>query len=137
MSKLTQRYARFPVPPTCTAKWTTEDWKEWVDENGEQGVLSICARRWSDSYGNTYHSRRVTLNGKAVEVANCNFCYGYGSQYEDETKAALLAHDVLDIPEDCPEHGLPLWQICEYNGLKLESEYADVTRRKDLHGGGR
>lgn len=128
------KYARFPVPPVCTSAWTAEDWSKWVAEHGEPGILSIRARRWTDSHGNTYHSRRVTLNGKPVEAANSNFCYVYGTHYETEVRHALIAHDILSVTGD--DQHTPLWQLCQREGLKLESEYSDVTRRRDLHGEG-
>ena len=59
--------------------------------------MRIEAKRWFQrSYGNTYHTVKVFVNGEAL---TSEITYGYGSHYL-QTAAELLKENGYDIPED-------------------------------------
>lgn len=93
--------------------------------------LLIVARRWTDTHGNTYHSRRVWLDGKRVHAAESNFCYGYGDHYLTEVAEALAKAGLLPGYD-----GGALWRHCVDNGIDLTRDASDVRRKRDLHNGG-
>lgn len=60
-------------------------------------TMKIEGKRWFQrSYGNTYHTVKVFVNG---EVLKSEITYGYGSHYL-QTAAELLKENGYDIPED-------------------------------------
>jgi len=94
--------------------------------------LLVVARRWTDSCGNTYHSRRVWLDGQRAPEAESNFCYGYGDHYLTEAAEALAKAGLLPGYD-----GGALWRYCEENGISLTRHADDVRRKRDLHDAGR
>jgi hypothetical protein len=94
--------------------------------------LIIVARSWVDIYGNTYHSRRVWLDGQRVTEAESNFCYGYGDHYLTEAAEALAKAGLLPGYD-----GGALWRHCEDNGISLFCRCDRVRRKRDLHDFGR
>ena len=60
-------------------------------------TMKIEGKRWFQrSYGNTYHTVKVFVNG---EVLKSEITYGYGSHYL-QTAAELLKENRYDIPEE-------------------------------------
>lgn len=60
-------------------------------------TMKIEGKRWFQrSYGNTYHTVKVFVNGEAL---TSEITYGYGSHYL-QTAAELLKENGYDIPED-------------------------------------
>lgn len=87
--------------------------------------VHISARRWFDkANGNTYHSVSIFQNGKELGTAPCE--YGYGEHFF-YTAGKLLG---LNDPYECGH-----WSWREKNGVTYD--VVDVTRRKDLHNGGK
>lgn len=83
--------------------------------------MRIDAKRWFQrSYGNTYHTVKVFVNG---EVLKSEITYGYGNHYL-QTAAELLKDNGYEIPENSGE------------AFRLVSGYdhtvEDVKRKKDL-----
>lgn len=95
--------------------------------------LYIVARRWTDTYGNTYHSRRVWMDGQRVPEAESNFCYGYGDQYLIEAGEALAKAGLLPGYDG----GGALRRHCQESGIDLMYSADDVRRKRDLHNAGR
>jgi hypothetical protein len=56
--------------------------------------IVINARRWfQKTYGNTYHSVQVYVNGKFLDKVD--FAYGYGDQYLSTAHGLLLKHKIF------------------------------------------
>lgn len=84
-------------------------------------TMKIEGKRWFQrSYGNTYHSVKVFVNG---EVLKSEITYGYGSHYL-QTAAELLKENGYDIPED---NGKAYAYVIDF-----PHTVEDVKRKKDL-----
>lgn len=98
-------------------------------------MIIIIGKRWFDkTYGNTYHSVRITEDGK--EIAYAPYQYGYGDGYKQ------TAHKLLQEAGMVPKTGK------RQNGMDVDysefitgesrdtSKYTwivlDVQRKKDL-----
>ena len=83
--------------------------------------LKIYGRRWfQKSYGNTYHTARVIVNGEELKSG---IEYGYENHYL-QTAAELLRENGYDIPEDnSTDYAL----MCSY-----QHSAVDVERKRDL-----
>ena len=84
-------------------------------------TLKIYGKRWfQKSYGNTYHTVTVIVNGEEMKSG---ITYGYGNHYL-QTAADMLRNAEYDIPK--------------YNGeayammTRYEHNAEDVKRKKDL-----
>jgi hypothetical protein len=89
--------------------------------------IVIQGRRWFQrTYGNTYHSATMLIDGKPVLSTGIH--YGYGDQYQ-ETALAQAAKENL-IPER--REGEPGWRWAERHGITLHSSAVDVARERDL-----
>jgi len=87
--------------------------------------LEVYGRRWwQQSYGNTYHSVRVLLDG--VEVAHCPYAYGYGSAYS-QTAVKLLKQAGI-VPSD--HRAVGAWGLSDL--FDVVENVEDVQRKKDL-----
>lgn len=65
--------------------------------NNKEKHLVIIGKRWfQKSYGNTYHSVKVLING--AEIVNVPFEYGYGDSYLDTAVRKLT--DLGILPND-------------------------------------
>jgi transcriptional regulator of met regulon len=83
--------------------------------------LKIYGRRWFQrSYGNTYHTTTVIVNGEELKS---NIVYGYGNHYL-QTAADLLKENGYNIPENNSEAYILM--------TKYDHEVVDVKRKKDL-----
>ena len=83
--------------------------------------LEIHGRRWfQKTYGNTYHTTTVVVNGEELKS---NIVYGYGNHYL-QTAADLLKSNGFDVSND----------NCEaYASMtRYEHDVVDVKRKKDL-----
>ena len=98
--------------------------------------ITVVGRRWFNrGPGNTYHSVTIHVDGHSHVVP---FEYGYGTHYLDTARAWLKKNGYLPgIKEHAHGGGEPLWRYCERVGCDLTDEVSDVSRRKDLHNGGR
>lgn len=84
-------------------------------------TLKIYGRRWfQKSYGNTYHTTTVIINGKEIKSG---ITYGYGNHYL-QTAADVLKSTGYDIPENKSEAYAMM--------TKYDHEVVDVKRKKDL-----
>ena len=84
-------------------------------------TLKIYGHRWfQKSYGNTYHTVTVIVNGEEMKSG---ITYGYGNHYL-QTAADMLRNAGYDIPED---NGEAYAMMTRY-----EHDAEDVKRKKDL-----
>ena len=84
-------------------------------------TLKIYGRRWfQKSYGNTYHTVTVIVNGEEMKSG---ITYGYGNHYL-QTAADMLRNAGYDIPKD---NGEAYAMMTRY-----EHNAEDVKRKKDL-----
>lgn len=94
--------------------------------------ITVIARRWlQKTYGNTYHSCEVLVNGKFV--AKNAFTYGYGSHYLQTALELLKSQGYLkDINKYPNGNEEALWRYCDRKKIELHENVTDVTRKKDL-----
>lgn len=84
-------------------------------------TLKIYGKRWfQKSYGNTYHTATVIVNGEEMKSG---ITYGYGNHYL-QTAADMLRNAGYEIPEN---NGKAYAMMTKY-----EHEATDVKRKKDL-----
>lgn len=87
--------------------------------------IAIVGRRWFQrTYGNTYHSCEIIVDGETVH--NIDFAYGYGQMYAQNAGQWLEENGYID-----GEH-FPLSIYCRENGIDLIDRVTDVERKKDL-----
>ena len=87
--------------------------------------ITLLGKRWfQKSYGNTYHTVEVVVDGKTVFYSPET--YGYDSQYEQTAKEWLessgLAKGIT--------YPIRIW--AEENGIEYTSRVSDVSRERDL-----
>lgn len=86
--------------------------------------LEIVGRRWfQKTYGNTYHTARVFINGKLVHKSERQ--YGYGSQYV--TTAIEWLKDAGHLPADFDGFTAGLRDLFDF-----QHHAEDVARQRDL-----
>ena len=95
-------------------------------------TITLLGRRWfQKTYGNTYHTVTVLIDGK--EVFSSPKEYGYDRQYEE---TGMQWVDASGLVEPRKEHTNGSheanWQWAERLGIEFHSEAADVSREKDL-----
>ena len=94
--------------------------------------ITVIGRRWFQrSYGNTYHTVRVMVDGVTVWTSEKQ--YGYGDQYVQTAEEWLYAN-VLPAPEkyDNGSYSAALWAHCADLGVTFEYWAEDVARERDL-----
>jgi hypothetical protein len=92
----------------------------------------IRGKRWfQKSYGNTYNSLSIIVDGE--EVAYLPMSYGYGDFYMQR------AADWLEENGYMPERGHysfggaeQLWTYCSRNNIQCNYYAEDVSRKRDL-----
>jgi hypothetical protein len=88
--------------------------------------LFIEGREWHDkTYGNTYFSARIWVDGG--QVAILTFQYGYGDQYLYEAQKKLL--ELGYLPQEGKSRGL--WSIAEEQGFDFYSSKT-ATKKADM-----
>jgi hypothetical protein len=93
----------------------------------KQHIIHITARRWfQKTYGNTYHSVKVYIDGELV--GHVPFTYGYGSQYEQTALEIIAKH----LPEYGGEFRWPSITASTL-GDKYTVDLSDVSRKSDLN----
>ena len=85
--------------------------------------LRIYGRRWfQKSYGNTYHTTRVVVNGEELKS---EITYGYEEHYK-ETARQLLDANGYEVPQNPLEFNRFL------NSKGFKATAVDVDRKRDL-----
>ncbi len=99
---------------------------------GKPKSITIIGRRWfQKSYGNTYCTATIIVDGK--EVHRTEKEYGYGDYYE-QVAWAWLDTQGLAPPREKYEWGgseAP-FRYCDANGIEYHREAFDVPRERDL-----
>ena len=87
--------------------------------------IQVIGKRWFQrSYGNTYHSVKISINNnKWIRLPKQ---YGYGDQYITTAKNYLVKEGILEHSPDV------LWRYCQYHNIKLLTSVSDVKREIDL-----
>lgn len=95
--------------------------------------ITIIGRRWFQrTYGSTYHTAEIIIDGVTVHKTPKE--YGYGSAYED-TAARWLDKSRLVPPRPQRANGstAPAWQHYRDSlGIVYNATALDVRREKDL-----
>ena len=87
--------------------------------------ITVQGRRWFQrTYGNTYHTVRVLVDGR--EVFQSEKQYGYGEQY------LQTACEWLECVGTVPPKSWPLTLFCLDNGIAFDYSVTDVGRERDL-----
>lgn len=104
-------------------------------------LITVIGKRWfQKTYGNTYHSVRVTIldveSGEEQEFYE-PFMYGYDDQYRVTATKLLKANtDILNkVSEGNREYGLTYWRVVDElkdNNIVVKFFCEDVQRKKDL-----
>jgi hypothetical protein len=90
-------------------------------------IIHISGRRWfAKTYGNTYHTVTVYVDGECVHTSDRH--HGYGDQYVWTATTWLIDNGYLRGMERTEA----LWRWCQHHGVKLVCECADVARERDL-----
>jgi len=90
--------------------------------------IVIIGRRWfAKTYGNTYHSAEIIIDG--VRVHRIDFSYGYGDQYLYNAFGWLSANGFIRGYD--PGKSVP-WRWSQDHEVKLDYSVSDVGRKKDL-----
>lgn len=88
--------------------------------------IMIVGRRWFQrSYGNTYNTAEIWVNG--VYVTKTPKQYGYGDHYRTCAGEWLVAHGYIK-----QENVNLTWSDAEKMGITLNAGVSDVAREKDL-----
>jgi hypothetical protein len=83
----------------------------------------IEARQWHDrTYGNTYYSARVFIDGQ--ELYTTGMRYGYEYQYEHDVTHDLITRELL--PGESSREGIRRW--CRDNGVDFYSVRYDAKK---------
>ncbi len=102
-------------------------------KSGSIKSITIIGRRWfQKTYGNTYCSAEIILNGEPVEKVGPT--YGYGDYYLQYAFEWLDKQKLLHPPRIQYPHGgaeAP-WQWAKRAKVKLSHSVSDVRRERDL-----
>ena len=103
-------------------------------KDGSKPTIHVEARRWfQKSYGNTYHSVFVFLNGDIQNGKYVGSSYGGGDQWE-ETAAELITAAGWVPARYRHDNGAyePFGKWLERHGVILTEAVIDVQRKRDL-----
>ena len=93
--------------------------------------ITIIGRRWfTTTYGNTYFSAEIYVNGKHVHKINCE--YGYESMYLQSAFYWLDENGYTNRERNLNGMFKPIWRYCKENGIELVNSVTDVSRKRDL-----
>ena len=88
--------------------------------------IFIEARQWHDrTYGNSYYSAQVFIDGEHVLSTGMN--YGYEYQYEHDVARELIKLELL--PDTC-DSGYSMRAYCRDNGIDFYSVRYDTKKRE-------
>lgn len=97
--------------------------------------LGIHARRWADSFGNTYFTAEIYIDDDLFHTIN--FEYGYDNHYEHVAAKYIRANYDKDGKQLPQEFVTSPSRYCRDNAIKFVSTADDVRRKKELHNGGK
>ena len=96
--------------------------------------ILIIGRRWFQrSYGNTYCTSEIHIDGKLVHKLPRQ--YGYGDYYRQAAEDWLDSSGLVPARPRSPHNGIPSpgWQVWrDEMGIDYQSYALDVQRQRDL-----
>lgn len=93
--------------------------------------ITIIGRRWFQrTYGNTYHTCVVLVNGQQVYEAPQE--YGYGDQYVETGARWLEKFGYMNRKKYDNGGHEPVRIWAERNGIAFDYRASDVARERDL-----
>lgn len=93
-------------------------------------IITIVGRRWFQrTYGNTYHTVSVSVNG--VSLGTSLKQYGYGDQYKQTAHEMLEQHYETGLQRYAWGGREPLWHLRD-RGITVDDHVSDVARERDL-----
>ncbi len=93
--------------------------------------ITLIGRRWfQKSYGNTYHTVTVQVDGETVYDSPIE--YGYGDQYTQTGLDWLQVNGYIDRKQYANGGREAMWQYAEREGIKYSAHASDVARERDL-----
>ena len=94
--------------------------------------IGLIGKKWFQrSFGNTYHTTQIVLNGELIHYTDKT--YGYGDQWEQTGKDWLYENKFLPDLETYKWGGSEhLRMYCERKGISYFRSVSDVQREKDL-----
>lgn len=100
-------------------------------------AIQLLAKRWfQKSYGNTYHSIKLSIIYKdgSTEQLQSGKHYGYGDQWNQTALDLFAKHFDIDVPkyENGQKKFSYLTTLCRELLIPIQSEALDVSREKDL-----
>ncbi len=97
----------------------------------EINSISVIGRQWfQQSFGNTYFTANILINGE--KVGELPFQYGYGDHYIDMAADWLEKHGFIDRDHSDNGSSTPLWFYRDEFGIAVHTSSTDVQRKKDL-----
>ena len=95
--------------------------------------ITLSGKRWfQESYGNTYFTTEVYVNGEHVKRIGPK--YGYGDQWE-YAASEWLHENGYTAGVDRNAHNILtpcLWRWCDENSVEYVRVVSDVSRERDL-----
>lgn len=90
--------------------------------------ITVIGRRWFQrTYGNTYHTAEIIVDGVTAHKTPRE--YGYGDSYADTAFRWLLENNIVPAAQDRSCH----WQhLRDDLGIAYTYRAVDVERQKDL-----
>jgi len=93
--------------------------------------ITIIGRRWfQTTYGNTYFSVEIYVNGKHVH--KINYAYGYDSMYCQSAFEWLDKNGYTNRKKYSWGSSEIPFRYCMKNGIELINSVTDVSRKRDL-----
>jgi hypothetical protein len=93
--------------------------------------ITIIGRRWfQKTYGNTYHSVTVYVNGE--QIGHVDFAYGYDRQFEQTAFVLLQEAGVFPKSDNNMDDYSAFLQDQREHRDKYVITVTDVARKKDL-----
>lgn len=98
-------------------------------------TLTILGRRWfQKTYGNTYHTADIFIDGALVHTLSVS--YGYGEMYLQNAFEWLEKTGHINPPRPRSKtHNIPQapFRWAQEHGVTFTHSVVDVSRRKDLN----
>lgn len=93
--------------------------------------IEVYGRRWFNrSFGNTYFTAKIYVNGQLVHEMPME--YGYGDHYADRAADWLNQSGYVRLKQHSNGGHEPMWQYCQDRGIEYLRSAEDVRRRRDL-----
>jgi len=92
--------------------------------------IFVQGRRWMDTYGTTYHTADIIVDG--YEVYTTPIASGYDAHYVKTAGDWLIEQGYLKKGKPRGMSKTPAWVLARAQGIDFDYEADDVRRKKDL-----